>query len=297
MRRTSPDLVRNPYASPQQPRRVQPRGPVRRVAAYGGLAVSVGEAKRHCFIQHDLDDLSLTSWLRAAQAYVERQIEGKRQLMPVLYEMPLTCWWEGALALPHPPLQGVTSIKYYDTAGTEQTLATTVYLVDNKALSLPGTVERAPGQSWPAFQSDRRLPITVRYTAGYLAPVTAATTDTLTSTGRAFTDQDRGQFYPAGGTGAALPGGLFANRDYWVRDASGQTFKVAEVAGGPAVDVTSTGTGLFFFGEVPEDVRQAILMIVAHWYRHREAAMTTVPQAVALGVQELLNNLTYGSYA
>lgn len=39
--------------------------------------------------------------------------------------------------------------------------------------------------------------------------------------------------------------------------------------------------------DVPAPLRQAILMLVAHWYQHREAALADPPEAVALGVAGL----------
>lgn len=51
------------------------------------------------------------------------------------------------------PLQSVTSVKYYDTTGTLQTLATTYYTVDTT--SRPGRIVRAPSQMWPSIQADR----------------------------------------------------------------------------------------------------------------------------------------------
>lgn len=39
---------------------------------------------------------------------------------------------------------------------------------------------------------------------------------------------------------------------------------------------------------VPAPLRQAILMLVAHWYSHREAALAPVPEPLALGVDSLI---------
>jgi uncharacterized phiE125 gp8 family phage protein len=64
------------------------------------------------------------------------------------------------------PLQSVTSVQYYDTTGTQQTLAGTFYTVDT--VSRPGRIVRAPLQSWPALQGDRLVnAITITYVVGY----------------------------------------------------------------------------------------------------------------------------------
>ena len=246
MRRTGRDVVIDPYTAPLQPTfRTSIVGPLRKISEAGGLAVSVGEAKSQGYIETNDDDVLVARMLGAAQRLCERLVNGRRQYTPVTYDLPVSMWWEGGLKMPRPPLQSITSVKYRDTNGTEQTLASTVYLADAAALDQPGTLERAPDESWPSLQTDRRYPIIVRFIAGHLAPVTAvAATDVITSTGRAFNDNDKGRFWNAGGSGAALPAGLELEKDYWVTSASGSTFKVAPVAAGTAVDITDTGVGL-----------------------------------------------------
>lgn len=63
------------------------------------------------------------------------------------------------------PLQSVTSVKYYDTDGVQQTLATTYYRVDTT--SEPGRVVLKPGQSWPSVQCERGQAVEVIYVAGW----------------------------------------------------------------------------------------------------------------------------------
>lgn len=64
------------------------------------------------------------------------------------------------------PLQSVTSVKYYDTDGTQQTLATSYYDVDT--VSRPGQIALAANQSWPALQSLRRVNrVEIIYVVGY----------------------------------------------------------------------------------------------------------------------------------
>lgn len=63
-----------------------------------------------------------------------------------------------------PPLASVTSIKYIDTDGVEQTLSASNYLVD--AVSRPAQIEEAYGMSWPSVRSQRNA-VVVRFVAGY----------------------------------------------------------------------------------------------------------------------------------
>ena len=68
--------------------------------------------------------------------------------------------------LPRPPLSSVTSVKYYDTNQTQQTLASTYYLV-RTPWRQAGTIERAALQVYPAVAPDYKYPITIRFVAGY----------------------------------------------------------------------------------------------------------------------------------
>lgn len=67
------------------------------------------------------------------------------------------------------PLQSVTSVKYYDDAGTQQTLATSVYDID--VVSRPGAVVLKPGQTWPSLQALRRNGrVEIVYIVGWTDP-------------------------------------------------------------------------------------------------------------------------------
>jgi uncharacterized phiE125 gp8 family phage protein len=84
----------------------------------------------------------------------------------------LTQTWEAyfdafapALELTMPPIQTVTSVKYYDTDGTLQTLDPAAYVVEHA--TLPGYV--LPVSAWPAAQA-RANAVIVRFVAGYDDP-------------------------------------------------------------------------------------------------------------------------------
>lgn len=72
---------------------------------------------------------------------------------------------KGAITLPLPPLQSVTSIVYIDDDGDELTLDGGLYQVANKG-KYPSHVVPAYGQTWP---STRDMPdaVTVTFVAGY----------------------------------------------------------------------------------------------------------------------------------
>ena len=77
----------------------------------------------------------------------------------VLDEFP-----DDEIVVPRPPLIAVSSIKYTDTDGNQQTWDNANYTVDNK--SHPGRIIPAYTKTWPATR-DVPNAVTVTYTAGY----------------------------------------------------------------------------------------------------------------------------------
>lgn len=108
--------------------------------------------KAHLRITDDASNAVLDSYLQTATDEAEQYLG--RGLLTQSWTLLLD---DFADVIPLPmaaPLQSVTSVKYYDTAGVQQTLATSVYGTDTT--SRPGTVVLKPGQSWPSVQSDKR---------------------------------------------------------------------------------------------------------------------------------------------
>ena len=125
--------------------------------------VTLAEAKEHLRIDGTDDDTWLTNNITAATNIAQKF--ANRQFVTATYDwfLPGFCWDE--LRVPMPPLQSVTSITYVDSAGTTQTLATSVYQVD--ANREPGRITPAYGQYWPSWRVDTYNAVTVRFVAGY----------------------------------------------------------------------------------------------------------------------------------
>lgn len=68
------------------------------------------------------------------------------------------------IRLDRPPLVSVESVKYIDSTGVEQTLASGEYVVDTSTLY--GEIVLAYGATWPNVRAGRGA-VTVNYTAGY----------------------------------------------------------------------------------------------------------------------------------
>jgi len=71
------------------------------------------------------------------------------------------------IIIPRPPLQVVTSVKYYGTDNIEYTFAATEYFVDDK--NEPGRVVLAYAKSWPLTTLRPVNGVAVQFTAGYPA--------------------------------------------------------------------------------------------------------------------------------
>jgi uncharacterized phiE125 gp8 family phage protein len=89
-----------------------------------------------------------------------------RALITQTLELSLDAWpavnW---IKIPRPPLQSITSIKYYDQDDTEETLDSGSYFVDTA--SEPGRVVLNYGESWPTVSLRPANAVIVQYVAGY----------------------------------------------------------------------------------------------------------------------------------
>lgn len=109
------------------------------------------------------DDL-LTALITMAREYCEGFLG--RQLITATWQMWLDYWPDkDYIQILLPPLQSVTSIKYYDTADTEATMTASDYFVDTK--SQPGRVSLAYGCSWPSTTLRPANGICIEFVAGY----------------------------------------------------------------------------------------------------------------------------------
>jgi uncharacterized phiE125 gp8 family phage protein len=116
------------------------------------VAVTVEEAKAHLRITDNASDGDVMQFIAAATEEAEQHMG--RGLLTQTWKATYS---DFAAVMPLPmaaPLQGVTSVKYYDDDGTLQTLSTDYY--DTDTVARPGTVVLKPGQSWPSLQSERR---------------------------------------------------------------------------------------------------------------------------------------------
>lgn len=134
--------------------------------------VSVFDLRTQLKIDGALEDPYLLTCLRRAQAYIAEATGWTGVAC-------LTSTWdyaidafpcgrtlrETAIKLPLRPVQSVTSVKYIDGAGVEQTLvAVTDYAVH--LAEVPALIAPAPGKTWPPTRTQINA-VTVRFVAGW----------------------------------------------------------------------------------------------------------------------------------
>jgi uncharacterized phiE125 gp8 family phage protein len=112
--------------------------------------VTLAEARLQCKVDSDdtSHDALLESLITAAREFAEHYTGlalASRMLEAALNEFP-RCY--GAINLPMPPVTSITSIKYTDTAGAEQTLDAGNYHLSPYGDSR--TVTLTYGNAWPA---------------------------------------------------------------------------------------------------------------------------------------------------
>lgn len=245
--------------------------------------LTVAQTKDHLRVDITDDDDIIAAYIKAAREHTESFLA--RTLLTSTWTLVLDNFPSGnSIPLPRPPLQSVSSLKYVDTDGTQQTWATTNYSVDTN--SEPGRLYLAYETVWPSNRSIENA-IEIEYVAGYRTAFTAATSDLVSPTQGTFVNKDGMRLY----TTTTLPAGLSTGTDYFVISTSGKTFKLSATAGGSAVDITDTGTGTHYCDFVPESIKAASKLLVGHWYENREQVAITqgaVEINLPIGVDSLL---------
>ena len=111
------------------------------------------------------EDVLFVGWIAAAVNLAQHQTGrsiGVQTLELALDSFPV-CW----IDLLNGPVSSITSIKYIDVAGVEQTLSPATYTLNDYGLIHAAVLK--PGNSWPAVDGSVNG-VKVRYIAGNLDP-------------------------------------------------------------------------------------------------------------------------------
>ncbi len=115
-------------------------------------------------VEHDNDNAYIALLIKAAVERFE-EVTG-RQLLDATFDQFFDAF-PTPMKLAYPPLDSVTSVKYYDTAGAQQTLT----VDDDYQVDDAGEVASIwPGRTntvWPSTEPERINAVEVRFVAGY----------------------------------------------------------------------------------------------------------------------------------
>lgn len=129
------------------------------------LAVSLADVKAHLRVDTTDEDTLITAYITAAAELAE-QATG-RALMPQTWELTLDAFPE-AFEITRLPAASITSLKYWDVTGTQQTMGTGLYTLDSTDDFGPAYVVPVYGGMWPVNR-DQINAVALRYVAGYAA--------------------------------------------------------------------------------------------------------------------------------
>lgn len=127
------------------------------------LAVSLADVKAHLRVDTTDEDSLINAYITAAAELAE-QATG-RALMPQTWELTLDAFPE-AFEITRVPAASITSLKYWDTTGTQQTMGTGLYTLDNSEDFGNAYVVPVYGGIWPVNR-DQTNAVALRYVAGY----------------------------------------------------------------------------------------------------------------------------------
>lgn len=126
--------------------------------------LTLQEAKDHIRVDGVVDDSYIEPLIKVAREATERYLG--RALITQTWDlfMDRFPWPQTFLEIHTPPLQSVTTVKYIDNDGAQQTLSSSIYTVDTNAEM--GTLELAFNQVWPSIR-DVSNAVEIRFIAGY----------------------------------------------------------------------------------------------------------------------------------
>ncbi len=245
--------------------------------------LSLAQAKLHSRVTITGEDTEISDSIAAARAAAETRaqcqiIAARWKLVldafpgPSLMGVPPGKSYSlpgHAIVIPKGPVLQIASVKYLDMSGTQQTLVSgTDYVAD--VSGSPVRITPPYGKIWPVVLPQIGA-VEIQFDAGYAAPLVAdAAADTIYVPGwKTLAVNDTMRLSNRDG---ALPAGLSANKDYYVKTVvSADKYQLSATAGGALVDITDTGSGDSFIGVIPGGLLAWLRLATGTMYENRES--------------------------
>jgi len=273
--------------------------------------LSLSEVKLHCRVDASDEDTLLTALIVAAREYAE-QLTG-RAFITRTYELLEPATGE-AFELRFPPFGSLLTVQTIDILGNIQTATATIGSGTNGTvtLSVDGeagndytvTVEAGDGNNLPLSVAESGGDIVVTLGTGAAGALDAAkntatlvaaacdaitnVTATASGTGATALTTEEGPTSFTGGAGTLT---TVSTDDYTLdRLPMIPTLEVSDTSGeAEAVRVTYTAGYGATAASVPQAIRQAMILMVGHWYAQRETASPVELREVPHAAEALLN--------
>lgn len=128
------------------------------------IPVAVDDVKQHLRVTTDDENGYIGSRIFDAVDWIERYLD--HSLCTSTWKLYMDCFpgTSGTIYIAKYPVQSVSQISYFDTAGVSQVLASSVYELDS--VSKPARVVPAYGQVWPQTRPKVNA-VEVTFLAGY----------------------------------------------------------------------------------------------------------------------------------
>jgi len=139
-------------------------GGYRLVTAPTAQPLTLAEIKADLRIDHNNDDATLQRTMVEAQEWLERRLQ--LRLMTQTWQLTVDTFPAAEMNLPFGPVQSVTSVKYDDPDGAEQTLAADQYILDQASYRVLPQPWLIPVGTWPST-SGKINSVRIEFVAGY----------------------------------------------------------------------------------------------------------------------------------
>jgi len=137
---------------------------VERTADVEDLAITFESAVRHLRAVGVMDHLTILEAVQAAVDEAERRTQ--RTFRKTVTDTIYYLGWSYELRIPHPPLQSITSVEYYDVNNTLQTLSSSNYSVSASSNG-QGSILFDRDYTFPNLYEDRLDKVKVVAVTGY----------------------------------------------------------------------------------------------------------------------------------